>query len=125
MATPIYPLATLALDGLPILECTSFSFSVEGKSKLVQTAGHSGVMKARGYPKLTGSLEVQVPKTGHEYGYLSKLVEGNHINVRWIDSGVNYDGRVIINKLDMSNNPVGGERNCTIAFEGDLVSPLS
>ena len=125
MGTPNYSVATIAFDGPPILECTSFSKNIEGKAKRVQTAGHSGVMRARGFPQVTGSLEVQIPRTGHEYDYLGKLISGESVTIRWIDADVRYDTTAIINKVEMTNNPTGGERNCTISFEGDLVSPSS
>lgn len=123
MGTPGYSVATITFDGLPILECTSFSKAIEGRAKRVQTAGHSGVMKARGYPTVTGSLEVQIPRDGHEYDYLSKLITGETVVIRWVDADQRYDSVCIINKVDMSNNPTTGERNCTIGFEGDLVAP--
>jgi hypothetical protein len=123
MGTPGYSVATIAFDGLPILECTSFSKSIEGRSKRVQTAGHSGVMRARGYPTVTGSTELQIPKTGHEYDYLGKLIAGETVTIRWIDADTRYDTTAIITKVEMTNNPTTGERNCTVSFEGDLVSP--
>jgi hypothetical protein len=125
MGTPNYSVATIAFDGLPILECTSFSKSIEGKSKVVDTAGHWGVMRSRGFPTVTGSVEVAIPRSGHEYDYLARLIDGASVTIRWIDADTRYDSNCIINKVEMTNNPVTGERNCTVSFEGKLVSPTA
>ena len=117
-----YPHAQLLLDGLPILEATDFSADFETRATIVETAGHRGVMKARGKPKFTFSLDVQIPRTGHEYDYVAQLRDGETVIVRWVDSGTVYDGECLIQKYGMRDSP-NGERSCTISGEGYLVNP--
>ena len=71
-------------------------------------------------PKVSGSLNVQIPRGGHEYDYLTALVGGNQVLIQVSDADGMQSARVKIAKMGKSDR-FAADRTCMINFDGYLV----
>ena len=107
------------VEGMPILEATEVGWDVETNSTWVETKD-PGLLKSLVPPKVSGSLNVQIPRGGHEYDYLTALVAGNQLLVQASDADGVQSARVRIAKMSKSDR-FAADRTCTISFDGYLV----
>jgi hypothetical protein len=116
MASQKYRHLKLLVEGLPILEATEVSWDEETNSTWVETKD-PGLLKSLVPPKVSGSLNVQIPRGGHEYDYMTALVAGNQVLVQTSDADGVSSARVRIAKISKSDR-FASDRSCTISFDG-------
>ena len=109
----------LLVEGLPIIEALELNWKVETNSTWVETR-YPGLIKSNVPPKVTTSFNVQIPRGGHEYDYLTALVAGREVLIQANDADGTQSARIRIASMDKSDR-FASDRTCTISGDGYLV----
>jgi hypothetical protein len=119
MASQKYRHMKVQIEALPIVEATEVGWDVETNSTWVETKD-PGLLKSNVPPKVSGTLNVQIPRGGHEYDYLAAIVQGSQVLIQASDADGVQSARVRISKMSKSDR-FAADRTCTISFDGYLV----
>ena len=107
-------------DSLPLLEATSLKWTKSAGHKRVLTPKGQGVMPSLTPVQVTGSIDVQIPRGGHEYDYNAALQDGRQITIRRKDLDKIEDAVCVVTGLDLSDNFLE-DRTCSVSFEGSVI----
>jgi hypothetical protein len=108
------------MNDTPLLEVQSADWTETARHKYVDDVPAGiGMMKSRLPVKVTGSVNIRIPRGGTEFDYRGTLRRGEMVTVRRVDLDAIADAICHFTDIKYSDN-FSEDRTCTVSFEGAL-----